>query len=133
METKNLICKFCGQDHALPLKKFCDRSDLEIKYDQLQKRVAELETNRIHTCHDQCPKIECVQRRRIEELEAENKKLREALSCYAELFRDDIKSVENTLALMSEGEGNNPETYQTMAKDALDKLRRVKALGEVKK
>ena len=46
---------------------------------ELQKRIEKLEVNRIHTCHDQCQKIECVQRRRIEELEAENKKLRDAL------------------------------------------------------
>ena len=48
-------------------------------YEKLQKRVDELEASKIHTCHDDCQRIECVQRRKIEELEAENKKLREVL------------------------------------------------------
>ena len=74
-----MICRFCSQDHALPLKKFCDRSDLEIKYDMLQKRVEELEASQIHTCHDDCQRLECAQRRKIEGLVAENKKMRSLL------------------------------------------------------
>ena len=40
-------------------------------YEKLQKRVDELEASKIHTCHDDCQRIECVQRRKIEELEVE--------------------------------------------------------------
>ena len=50
-------------------------------YEKLQKRVEELEASQIHTCHDDCQRLECAQRRKIEGLEAENKKMREAL-CY---------------------------------------------------
>lgn len=31
----SLYCKVCNQDHSKPLAKWCDRSDLEIKYDQV--------------------------------------------------------------------------------------------------
>lgn len=31
---ERLICKRCQQDHAEPLIIWCDRSDLEIKYDK---------------------------------------------------------------------------------------------------
>ena len=37
--------------------------------------------------------------------------------------RLDINSVENTLALMAEGEGSDLEVYRTMARSALGKLR----------
>ena len=50
-------------------------------YEKLKKRVEELEASQIHTCHDDCQRLECAQRRKIEGLEAENKKMREAL-CY---------------------------------------------------
>ncbi len=40
-------------------------------YDKLKAEVRRLETNSVHTCHDECPRLACVQRRRIEELEAE--------------------------------------------------------------
>lgn len=36
----------------------------------LRKRVAELETSAIHTCHDECPRIACVQAREIRRLRA---------------------------------------------------------------
>ena len=73
METKtSVVCELIDQKQK-------QIWHLQSSLDSANERVKELETNRIHTCHDQCPKIECVQRRRIEELEAENKKLREAL------------------------------------------------------
>jgi hypothetical protein len=38
---------------------------------ELEAEVKRWETNSVHTCHEECPRIACVQRRRIAALEAE--------------------------------------------------------------
>jgi len=45
----------------------------------LRAEVQRLTYDGIHTCHDACPRLPCVQRREIEALTAENAKLRKAL------------------------------------------------------
>jgi hypothetical protein len=37
---------------------------------QLRRKVAELETSGLHTCHDECPRLACVQGREIRRLRA---------------------------------------------------------------
>ena len=59
-------CDTCGTDisHIANLQALLDAS--ERAQVTLQRRIAELEAKEIHTCHDKCPRIECVQRREIE-------------------------------------------------------------------
>jgi HAMP domain-containing protein len=45
----------------------------------LQAKVERLTYDGIHTCHDDCPRLPCVQRREIEGLRAEVERLRKAL------------------------------------------------------
>jgi BMFP domain-containing protein YqiC len=52
---------------------------LSSEYDALAAQVAALETNGIHTCHDRCPRIACVQGREIARLTARVAKLEQAL------------------------------------------------------
>lgn len=48
----------------------------------LENKIDFLTNESIHTCHDQCQKIACVQRRKIEELELKLKIAVEALEFY---------------------------------------------------
>lgn len=41
-----------------------------------RKEVDNLSAATIHTCHDHCQRIECVQRRHIQQLQAENEALK---------------------------------------------------------
>jgi HAMP domain-containing protein len=49
------------------------------RIEALQAEIERLTYDGIHTCHDHCPRLPCVQRREIEELQAEVERLREAL------------------------------------------------------
>lgn len=55
-------------------------AELEQQVARLEAEVERLDAMGIHTCSDTCQKLPCVQRRRIRELEAENARLREAMS-----------------------------------------------------
>jgi hypothetical protein len=44
---------------------------LERELNAANERIANLEAGSIHSCHDQCQRIECVLRRRVAELEQE--------------------------------------------------------------
>ena len=54
----------------------------------------------------------------------ENEQLKDKLKTQAEIIEklELLKSVRETLALMSEGEGNNIEVYMQMSKSALNKI-----------
>jgi len=37
-----MICSRCNQDHHKEIDRWCDRSDLEIKYELLEKKIKDL-------------------------------------------------------------------------------------------
>ena len=52
---------------------------LRARIAELEGEVKRLDLNGIHTCHDECQRLPCAQRREIDALKADNAKLREAL------------------------------------------------------
>jgi hypothetical protein len=48
----------------------------------LQAQVERLTFDGIHTCHDDCPRLPCVQRREIDALRAENRHLTNELQAH---------------------------------------------------
>jgi hypothetical protein len=63
--------------YAWQARELCGKAAAEIR--SLRAEVQRLTYDGIHTCHDACPRLPCVQRREIEALTAENAKLRKAL------------------------------------------------------
>jgi hypothetical protein len=43
-EKIDLLCPDCKQDHAQPLKHWCDNSDLEIQFYKLKQRASEIQS-----------------------------------------------------------------------------------------
>ncbi len=81
------LVKALGQEHPFRLgvqhKAFCKLCQAADAIEALVKKLDDLDTNGIHTCHDQCTRYICVERRGREKAEAENAKLREALGFYS--------------------------------------------------
>lgn len=67
---------------ALSIEKHSENYKLELKgyIEGYQLAQAEISTNSVHTCHDQCRRLACVQRREIEKLKAEIEKLKNELA-----------------------------------------------------
>jgi hypothetical protein len=49
-------------------KRRLDFEEMHRDYKEMRVRVAELETGGVHTCHDECPRLPCVQAREIARL-----------------------------------------------------------------
>jgi septal ring factor EnvC (AmiA/AmiB activator) len=62
-------CGFLKKDVHGPLTDFARQLEAELA--QANERIANLEAGSIHSCHDQCQRVECVLRRRVAELEQE--------------------------------------------------------------
>jgi hypothetical protein len=61
-QTQRYGCFMVKSDFARQLERELNAAD---------ERIADLEAGSIHSCHDQCQRIECVLRRRVAELEQE--------------------------------------------------------------
>jgi hypothetical protein len=55
---------------------------------QLRRKVAELETSGLHTCHDECPRLACVQGREIRRLRAALKTIADGATGYLDRDSD---------------------------------------------
>lgn len=89
MGERSYVAELAGlyqeSDDPVDYIRMGERIDAEIaalkaENERLRGRVNDLETASIHTCHDQCQRVECVLRRRVAELESE---LQEAHSLLA--------------------------------------------------
>lgn len=70
-----------------------------IALDKAADEIERLDTNGIHSCHDECTRPMCVQRRRIEALEA-------ALRWYADQMCDGLCQGKDPKACAAIGEDN---------------------------
>ncbi len=73
---------------------FGDWADLLLAADAieaLQAQVERLTFDSIHTCHDDCPRLPCVQRREIEGLRAEIRHLTNELQAHRRKTRRSIR------------------------------------------
>ena len=61
------------------MKEPSETAILRARIAELEGEVKRLDLNGIHTCHDECRRLPCVQRREIAALKANEVKLREAL------------------------------------------------------
>lgn len=104
-----------------------DYTNLRNERDQLRAEVVRLTTELDHT-----EKVYRMNRGFVEDSKGKIAELKAAAEKLAEaLYDNTYNCVRETLALMSEGEGDNAQTYREMAKHALTRLD--KALAEYRK
>ena len=59
----------------------------------LQHEVKKLSTDDTHSCHPECPKIECVQRREIEELKADYSRIKRTIAAHHSYHQTELANV----------------------------------------
>lgn len=97
---------------------------LECELAEAKGRIADFTDGRVHTCHDECQRIECVQFRKIAALEAENARLKKLANEGRGMVgvleeRDRFKAALEKIALGDGHYGAQAKEYKEIARKAL--------------
>lgn len=110
-----------GNDEMDKIQRYARYLEAADEIDRLRAEVERLTVDGIHSCHDQCPRIACVQRREIE-------RLRAALTYLLENCSDDLGPLAlDTVhdALTGPSPGTVPVAQSKSQQKRFDALRRL--------